>query len=116
MKEKEEIILESNPDYFEGKPYLNKVVFKIFHGAPRERILKEFREGGIEESFIPPEEIENVVREKRYLFLRKPSLSLRFYGLNSLSKPLDNKTLRKAINFAIDKNSSSPRSIGISSI
>jgi peptide/nickel transport system substrate-binding protein/oligopeptide transport system substrate-binding protein len=103
MKEKEEIILESNPDYFEGKPYLNKVVFKIFHGAPRERILKEFREGGLEESFIPPEEIENVAREKRYLFLRKPSLSLRFYGLNSLSKPLDNKTLRKAINFAIDK-------------
>ncbi len=103
MKEKEEIILESNPDYFEGKPYVNKIVFKIFHGAPAERILKEFKEGRLEESFIPPEEIENVVREKRYLFLQKPTLSLRFYGLNSLSKPLDNKILRKAINFAIDK-------------
>lgn len=103
MKEKEEIILESNPDYFEGKPHVNKIVFKIFHGAPGERILKEFKEGGLEESFVPPEEIENVVREKRYLFLQKPSLSLRFYGLNSSSKPLDNKKLRKAINFAIDK-------------
>jgi peptide/nickel transport system substrate-binding protein/oligopeptide transport system substrate-binding protein len=103
MKEKEEIILESNPNYFEGKPYLNKIVFKIFHGAPAERILKEFKEGGLEESFVPPEEIENMVREKRYLFLQKPTLSLRFYGLNSLSKQLDNKILRKAINFAIDK-------------
>ena len=103
MKEKEEIILESNPDYFEGKPYLNKIVFKIFHGAPGERILKEFKEGGLEESSVPPEEIENVVREKRYLFLQKPSLSLRFYGLNSSSKPLANKNLRKAINVAIDK-------------
>ena len=28
---------------------------------------------------------------------------MRFYGFNSLSKPLDNKKLRKAINFAIDK-------------
>ena len=103
MKEKEEIILESNPDYFEGKAYLNKIVFKIFHGAPGKRILKEFKEGELEESFIPPEEIENMVREKHYLFLQKPTFSLRFYGLNSLSKPLDNKKLRKAINFAIDK-------------
>jgi oligopeptide transport system substrate-binding protein len=103
MKEKAEIILESNPDYFEGKPYLDRIVFKIFHGAPGERILKEFKEGGLEESFLPPEEIENVVREKRYLFMQKPSLSLRFYGLNLLSKPLDDKKIRKAINFAIDK-------------
>jgi peptide/nickel transport system substrate-binding protein/oligopeptide transport system substrate-binding protein len=103
MKEKEEIILESNPDYFEGKPYLDRVVFKIFHGAPREKILKEFKEGGLEESFLPPEEIENVVRERRYLFLQKPSLSLRFYGLNLLSKPLGDKKVRKAINFAVDR-------------
>ncbi len=86
-----------------GEPYLDKIIFKIFHGAPRENILKEFKEGGLEESFLPPEEIEDVVREKRYLFFRKPMLSLRFYGLNPLSKPLDSKKLRKAINFAIDK-------------
>jgi len=103
MKEKEEIILESNHDYFEGRPYLDNIVFKIFHGAPRETMLKEFKEGRLEESFLPPEEIEKVVREKHYLFFRKPMLSLRFYGLNSLSKPLQNKKLRKAINFAIDK-------------
>jgi oligopeptide transport system substrate-binding protein len=103
MKEKEGIILESNLDYFEGRPYLDRVVFKIFHGAPRENMYKEFKERGLEESFLPPEEIENVVREKRYPFLQKPSLSLRFYGLNSLSKPLDDKKIRKAINFAIDK-------------
>jgi oligopeptide transport system substrate-binding protein len=103
MKEKEEIILVSNPDYFEGRPYLDKIVFKIFHGAPREDMYKEFKEGGLEESFLPPEEIEHVIREKRYSFLQKPSLSLRFYGLNALSKPLDDKKFRKAINFAIDK-------------
>jgi len=103
MKEREEIILDSNHDYFEGKPYLDKIVFKIFHGAPRENILREFKEGGLEESFLPPEEIDKVVHEKRYLFLRKPMLSLRFYGLNPLSKPLDSKKLRKAINVAIDK-------------
>jgi peptide/nickel transport system substrate-binding protein/oligopeptide transport system substrate-binding protein len=103
MKEREEIVLAGNQEFFEGKPHLDKILFKIFHGAPRERILKEFKEKRLEESFIPPEEMEDVVEGKPYLFLQKPILSLRFYGLNSLSKPLDNKHLRRAINFAINK-------------
>ena len=105
MKEGEEIVLEANPSYFEGKPYLDKLIFKIFPGALRERILQEFKDGNLEESFIPPEEIETVVKEKQYIFLQKPTLSLRLYGFNLLSNPLDNKKLRKAINFAIDKTS-----------
>ena len=105
LVEGEEIILEANSDYFEGGPYLNKIIFKIFPGAPREKILKEFKEGGLEESFIPPEEIEDIAKEKPFLFMKKPILSLRYYGLNSLSKPLNNKELRKAMNFAVDKKS-----------
>ncbi len=103
MKEKEEIFLEANQDYFEGRPYLDRIVFKIFHGSPRETILKEFKKGSLDESFIPPTEVEDIVQGGIYLFLQKPILSLRFFGLNSMSKPLDNKKLRQAINFAIDK-------------
>jgi peptide/nickel transport system substrate-binding protein/oligopeptide transport system substrate-binding protein len=103
MKEGEEIVLEANPDYFEGRPYLDRVVFKIFHGAPREKILAEFKEGGLEESFIPPVGIDEILKQRQYPFIQKPLLSLRFYGLNLLLKPLDDKRLRKAINFAIDK-------------
>jgi len=105
MKEGEEIELEANPNYFEGRPNLYKIIFRIFHGAPREKIIKEFKDGSLEESFIPPEEIETVAKGKQYIFLQKPTLSLRLYGFNLLSQPLDNKKLRKAINFAIDKRS-----------
>ncbi|RPJ05071.1 MAG: ABC transporter substrate-binding protein, partial [Deltaproteobacteria bacterium] len=62
-----------------------------------------FEKGGLEESFIPPDELENVARGKRYLFLQKPILSLRFYGFNVMSGPSNNKKLRKAVNFGIDK-------------
>jgi len=103
MKENEEIILEANPDHFEGRPCLDKIIFKIYHGAPREKILKEFKEGSLEESFIPPEEIETISKDINFLFMKKPMLSLRYYGFNSLSKPLSNKELRKAINSVIDK-------------
>jgi len=103
MKEGKEIILEANQDYFERKPNLDRILFRVFHGAPREKILEAFKEGSLEESFLPPEEIENMAKGKYYLFLQKPLLSLRFYGFNLLSKPLDDKKLRKAINLAIDR-------------
>jgi len=105
MKEGEEIVLEANEDYFEGKPFLDKIIFKVFHGAPREKIFKEFKEGTLDESFIPSEEFDNVVQEKRYVLLQKPMLSLRFYGFNLRLKPLDDKNVRKAMNFAVNKNS-----------
>lgn len=103
LKEGEEIVLEANSDYFEGRPFLDKIIFKIYHGAPREKILADFKEGKLEESFIPPEAIEEIRNQKQYTFLQKPLLSLRFYGFHLKTKPLDDKKLRKAINLAIDK-------------
>jgi len=103
MQEGEEIILESNRDYFEGRPYLDKIIFKIFQGSLREKMFKEFKTGALDESFVPPEEMENAARETRFLFVQKPILSLRFYGFNLRSKPLDSQKLRKAINCGIDK-------------
>jgi peptide/nickel transport system substrate-binding protein/oligopeptide transport system substrate-binding protein len=103
MKEGEEIILEANPDYFEGRPYLDKIIFKIFHGAPREEILRQFKEGKLEDSFIPFRDVEEMAKSKQYVFLQKPMLSLRFYGLNSQIEPLKIEKIRKAINFSVPK-------------
>src|SRR4030043_2002157 len=77
MKEGEEIVLEANPDYFEGRPYLDKIFFKLFHGAPREEIFRLFKSGGLEDSLIPFEDVENVIQSKQYIFLQKPILSFR---------------------------------------
>ncbi len=103
IKEEEEIVLEANQNYFEGRPYLNKVIFKIFHGSPREEIFRRFREGELEDSFIPFKDIEEMMKSKKFLFMQKPILSLRFYGLNTQNDPLNNENLRKAINFIVPK-------------
>jgi peptide/nickel transport system substrate-binding protein/oligopeptide transport system substrate-binding protein len=104
MKEGKEIILEANDGYFEGRPYLDRIIFKIFHGAPREEILRRFREGELEDSFIPFGEVEEIIKSKRYLFVQKPILSLRFYGINTQIEPLRNKKVRRAINFSIPRD------------
>lgn len=103
MKKGEEIVLEANPDYFEGKPHLDKIVFKIFHGSPREEIFRRFKEGELEDSPIPFKDVEEVARSKRYVFVQKPTLSLRFYGFNTQIDPLKREKVRRAINFAIPK-------------
>ncbi|MBN2245838.1 MAG: ABC transporter substrate-binding protein [Candidatus Aminicenantes bacterium] len=103
MKDGKEIILEANPDYFEGRPYLDKIIFKIFHGSPREEIFRRFKDGEFENSPIPFEAVEQISKSKKYKFLQKPILSLRFYGLNTQIEPLKIQKVRKAINFAIPK-------------
>ena len=103
MKEGEEIILQANQDYFEGRPYLDKIVFRIFHGSPLEDIFKSFMEGNLDETPLPFREFRDPERLKRFTVLRKPLLSLRFYGMQIRTHPFDNKKLRQAINFAINK-------------
>lgn len=103
MKEGEEILLEANPDHFEGRPYLDKVAFKIFHGSPMEEILRSFRAGNLEDSPVPFQEIEELTGSRQYTLLRKPILSLRFYGLNCQFDPLRMKETRQAINFSVPK-------------
>jgi peptide/nickel transport system substrate-binding protein/oligopeptide transport system substrate-binding protein len=103
-KEGEEVVLEANPDYFEGRPYLDKIIFKIFHGTPYEDIFRNFVDCKLEESAgIPFKEFRDPDKMKNFYIVRKPILSLRFYGMEVKTKPFDNKMIRQAINFAIDK-------------
>ena len=103
MEEGKEIILEANPDYFEERPYLDKIIFKIFHGAPWEGNFKEFVEGKLDETKVPFKEFRDPSKLKDFYIVRKPLLSIRFYGMQIKTKPFDNKKVRQAINLAINK-------------
>jgi oligopeptide transport system substrate-binding protein len=103
MKEGEEIVLEANHDYFEGRPNLDKIIFRIFHGSPLEDIFKNFTEGRLEETSIPFKEFRDPAKLKNFYIVRKPMLSLRFYGMQIKTKPFHHKKIRQAINFAINK-------------
>ena len=103
MKDGKEIVLEANPDYFERRPYLDRIIFKIFHGSPLEDIFKNFMEARLEEASIPFKEFRDPAKLKDSHIVRKPMLSLRFYGMQIRTKPFDNKKVRQAINFVINK-------------
>ena len=98
-----QIVLSANADYFEGPPYLDKVVFTIYPGAQNEKIANDFHSGMLEETPVYGTMTEELSAKTKYTLVRKPSLSLLFYGMNCRNEPLKDLLVRQAISYAINK-------------
>src|SRR5712691_893289 len=104
---RKEIVLEANEDYYEGRPFLDRIVFKI--GGTFEKDFDEFLEGNLEEAIVPSERTDEILTDpkyQKYQFIRKPMLSLLYIGFNTHHKPFDDKRVRQAFNYAVDKERS----------
>ncbi|NIR14145.1 MAG: ABC transporter substrate-binding protein, partial [Desulfobacterales bacterium] len=99
--ESDQIVLSANPDYYESSPYLDRVVYTIYAGAQRKKILQDFLADRLEEAAVFGADREKIVQTTVYQFVRKPSLSLQFYGMNCTSAPLKDKRVRQALGWAI---------------
>lgn len=99
-----EITLEANKDYFDGRPFLDTIKYRVFAGANYDDMFDKFSAGDLEKTNVPVSRREDLFKSQRYQVMRRPSLSLLYYGFNTKIKPLDNKTIRQAINLAIDKD------------
>jgi peptide/nickel transport system substrate-binding protein/oligopeptide transport system substrate-binding protein len=100
----QEIVLQANDRYYEGRPFLDRVVFKI--GGTFEKNFADFLKGGLEEALIPSEKTDEVRTNPQYQTfqrVRKPTLSLLYIGFNTQRKPFDDKRVRQAFNYAVDK-------------
>jgi ABC-type transport system substrate-binding protein len=102
--EEDRIILGANPDYFGGRPYLDRVLYTIYAGAQRQKILQEFLADRLEEAAVFGADREEMAQTTVYQFVRKPSLSLQFYGMNCRTTVLKERTVRQALNYAINND------------
>lgn len=97
-----EIALVANGDYFGGAPQLARVLYRIFPGESSDQICREFEQGNLEESPVPPV-CRGKVGDSRYLHVQRPTFSVRFYGFNTRFKPLSDERIRMAITHALDR-------------
>lgn len=102
--ESDRIVLSANRDYYEGPPYLERVVYSVYPGAQNEKMAEEFLTELLEEAPVYAEFREQLSGKETYKLLRKPTLSLLFYGMNCRIEPLSNPLVRQAINYAINKH------------
>ncbi|MBI3031744.1 MAG: ABC transporter substrate-binding protein, partial [Candidatus Rokubacteria bacterium] len=98
-----EIVLEANPDYLDGAPRLSRIVYRIFPGGNWDSIFEEFQRGNLEDAPPPTQDYRRVIAEEKYIYVRRPMISVRFYGLNTRIKPLHDRRVRQALIHAIDR-------------
>jgi ABC-type transport system substrate-binding protein len=102
--EPDRIVLVANSDYYEGSPYLDKVVYSVYPGAQNERIAEDFLAGSLEGAPFYGVILEKMSGKSDYQLFRKPSLSLMFYGMNCATGPLADPRVRQAIKHATNKS------------
>jgi peptide/nickel transport system substrate-binding protein/oligopeptide transport system substrate-binding protein len=103
-KRNEEIILAANPEYFSGRPFLDRLEYKIFTGHQTEQMLKSFEQNDLEDTLVPTAELERFQGNSQYQFVRRPILGVRFLGFNTTQGLGTNRLVRQAFNHAIDRD------------
>jgi len=98
-----EIVLSANPKYFDGPPRLSRLVYRIFPGGQLDEMYEEFVKGELEDTQPPTRDYRRAITGNRHTYVRRPTLTVRFYGFNTRTKPLDDRRVRQAIVAAIDR-------------
>ena len=98
-----EIVLAANPEYFDGPPKLSRLVFRIFAGERLDRVFAEFQAGALEDTPIPSKDYRQIIASQAYQHVRRPMFNLRHYGISTRMKPFDDRRVRQAIVYAIDR-------------
>jgi len=100
----DKVVLEANKDYFAGRPYADGVEIRII---PDETvIIMELEKGNLEwYENIPPSEFTRLSEDPKWKdnIISKPELGTYYIGMNCQKPPLNNKLVRQAINYAINR-------------
>ena len=101
-----EIVLTANEDYYAGRPFLDKLRFRIYPNIEWEKIFDDFEKGLLEQSIIPSSKYDLITSDtydlKRYHLISKPTLNLVYLGLNVNMVPFDNHLVRQAVSYAVN--------------
>jgi len=101
----EKIVLEANPGYFEGRPYIDRYIYRIIPDSAT--LFLELKSANIDRMGLTPiqfmrqtgsRKIQSTFRKYRYL-----SFSYTYLGFNLKSPLFRDKRIRQAISCAIDR-------------
>ncbi len=97
------IVLRANADYWEGRPYLSTLTFRIIPDPATAQA--EFDTGRLEYMILTDVTYRRYADDPAWKsnIIEVPELFTRHVGLNVTRPPLDDVRVRQAINLAIDK-------------
>ena len=102
----QELILNSNKDYFEGRPYIDEFVYRIIPDSAT--MFLELQTGGIDMMGLTPiqytKQTENDFFRTNFRKFRYPQFVYTYMGFNLKHPFFKDKRVRQAIAYAIDKS------------
>jgi peptide/nickel transport system substrate-binding protein len=102
----EKIVLVSNPEYYEGRPYIDGYIMRIIPDTAT--MFLELRANGIDQMGLTPlqytRQTETPLFKKNYNKYRYLSFSYTFMGYNLKNPLFTDKRVRQALAHAIDKD------------
>jgi peptide/nickel transport system substrate-binding protein len=103
LKSGEHALLERNPDYWGEEAKIERLNFRPIPDLGTR--LAELQAGGIDHLIgIPPDEIGRLKAEGKTQVLFEESVGVQYLGYNTQKEPLTNPDLRRAINYAINRD------------
>ena len=103
----QEIILRANPDYFEGKPYIAEYNFRVIPDPAT--MFLELKAGGVDWMGLTPIQYKRQTDDKKFnnTFKKYKYLSFgyTYLGYNHLVPLFQDRRVRQAISYAVDKES-----------
>lgn len=97
----EKIVLEANPDYFEGRPKLDRIIYRIIPETSLSEM--ELLSGGIDYMGIYPHQYERMKRHPGFNLYSRPSLGYTYIGYNLKNELFKDKRVRQALTYAINR-------------
>jgi peptide/nickel transport system substrate-binding protein len=102
----QEVMLDSSRDYFEGKPYIDRYVYKIIPDPAT--MFLELQAGGVDMMGLTPiqytKQTDTNFFKENFQKFRYPVPSYTYMGFNLKHPWFEDKRVRQAIAYAIDKN------------
>ena len=104
-KTSDRYILEANKEYFRGRPWLDGMEFVII--PKEEDRFSQYLAGKLQHVDLPDNVYQKMKHDPAYSkYIKESNLwGLNFLGMNVTKPPFDNKLVRQALNFAVDRES-----------
>ncbi len=102
----QELILDSNKDYFEGRPYIDQYMYRII--PDRATMFLELQTGGVDMMDLTPVQYTKQTNteyfRKNFQKFRYPQFVYTYMGFNLKHPFFQDRRVRQAIAYAIDKS------------
>src|SRR5579859_156538 len=98
----ERVTLDANPDYWEGKPQIDRLIFKVVPDSATRLI--QLQTGQIQAmDGIDPNSLPIIEKDKSLTIIKTPGLNVCYLAFNCQKPPLNDKYLRQYIASVINK-------------